>query len=104
MRDCSAHRAWVRRHHCSVPGCDRLPIECAHVRGRTDGGTGLKPSDQWAVSLCRLHHAEQHRIGEGGFEKRYGIDLLELAAAFARRSPHWKKLQEKGFFREGQDP
>lgn len=87
-RSCPAHRAWVRRHHCSVSSCARLPIECAHVRGGTDGGIGIKPSDRWCVSLCSYHHAEQHRIGERAFELRYDLDLGELAKEFARRSPH----------------
>ena len=51
-RTCPAHRAWVRRHHCCVPGCRQVPIECAHVRGGTDGGIGLKPSDKWVISLA----------------------------------------------------
>ena len=91
-RCCPAHRAWVRRHHCCVRGCDRLPIECAHVRTGTDGGAGLKPSDRWCISLCRLHHAEQHRIGEARFETRHGICLIDIAELFARRSPHWRAL------------
>jgi hypothetical protein len=91
-RSCPAHRAWVRRHRCSVPGCDLLPIECAHVRTGTDGGTGLKPSDRWTISLCRAHHGEQHAIGEAAFEKRYGLDLIALAETFAARSPHWREL------------
>ena len=91
-RECPAHRAWVRRHYCSVPGCQRLPIECAHIRGGTDGGMALKPSDRWLISLCSDHHGEQHRLGERHFEKRYGIDLAELAEEFARRSPHRDKL------------
>ena len=37
-RECPAHRAWVRKHHCCVPGCMARPIECAHVRRDTDGG------------------------------------------------------------------
>ncbi len=92
-RSCPAHRAWVRRHACCVPGCAELPIECAHVRTGTDGGTALKPSDRWTVSLCRSHHAEQHRIGEPAFEKRYAIDLRALAETFARVSPHWRKVR-----------
>lgn len=92
VRNCPAHRAWVRRHHCSVQGCERLPIECAHVRRGTDGGTSFKPSDKWVVSLCSEHHREQHAIGESAFEKRHGICLRELATLFARRSPHWQKL------------
>lgn len=87
-RSCPAHRAWVRRHHCSVPRCEGFPIECAHVRGGTDGGQGLKPSDRWTLSLCREHHAEQHRIGEVAFEGMYGIDMRAIARAFAQRSPH----------------
>ena len=91
-RECPAHRAWVRRHHCCVPGCLRRRIECAHVRREADGGMGLKPSDCWSVSLCRDHHIEQHEIGELAFERRYGLDLRELAKLFVRRSPHRKKL------------
>src|SRR4051794_12145742 len=91
-RTCTAHRAWVRRHYCCVPECKRLPIECAHVRIGTDGGTGMKPSDRWAISLCAHHHREQHRQGEATFEATYGIDLRALAQEFSRRSPHRNKL------------
>lgn len=92
-RECPAHRAWVRRHHCCVPGCLGRPIECAHVRRDTDGGIGLKPSDRWSISLCRDHHIEQHQVGEHTFEQRYGIDLRELAMLFAERSPHRRLLR-----------
>lgn len=93
-RVCQAHRAWVRRHHCSIPGCLRRPIECAHVRSGTNGGTGLKPADCWLISLCRYHHAEQHRLGETSFAARYELDLIALAREFASRSPHAGKLRE----------
>ena len=69
-----------------------MPVECAHVRSGTDGGTGLKPSDRFCLSLCRVHHAEQHQIGEAAFERKYKLDLLAIAVEFARRSPHWQKL------------
>ena len=88
QRTFPAHRAWVRRHHCCVPGCDQGPIECAHVRRGTDGGVAMKPSDRFTLSLCQDHHREQHQIGEAVFERRYGVDLMCLAAEFARRSPH----------------
>ena len=91
-RSCPAHRAWVRKHHCSVPGCLGAPIECAHVRTGTDGGAGLKPSDRWCISLCARHHAEQHRIGERRFEQKHALCLVELAELFARRSPHFRAL------------
>jgi hypothetical protein len=93
-RSFPAHRAWVRRHHCSVPGCQLEPIECAHVRRGSDGGMAMKPSDRWSISLCREHHAEQHRIGEPAFEARHGIDMHALAESFASRSPHrhlWRR-------------
>jgi hypothetical protein len=93
-RSCPAHRAWVLRHHCCVPGCERQPIECAHVRQSGDGGIGLKPSDCWTISLCAHHHQEQHRIGERAFETRHNLDLVALAQAFSRRSPHWKTLAQ----------
>lgn len=91
-RSCLPHRSWVRRHHCSVPGCRSLPIECAHVRSGTDGGTGLKPSDRWCLSLCRAHHLEQHNLGERQFETKYDVDLRAIAGEFARKSPHCRKL------------
>ena len=69
-----------------------MPIECAHVRSGTDGGTALKPSDRWCVSLCSYHHAEQHRLGEWRFEAKYQLNLIGLAEGFARRSPHWRRL------------
>ena len=91
-RDYPAHRAWVRRHHCCVPACLAIPIECAHVRTGTDGGVGLKPSDRWTISLCSAHHAEQHRLSERRFERRYGSDLRALAITFALRSPHRERI------------
>lgn len=91
-RSCPAHRAWVRRHYCSVPGCTQVPTECAHVRTGTDAGIGLKPSDRFTLSLCRSHHAEQHRIGERAFERKHELDLIAIAEEFARASPHWRRL------------
>lgn len=91
VRSCAGHRAWVRRHYCSVPGCRRTPIVCAHVRTGSDGGMGMKPSDRWSISLCEYHHLEQHQIGERAFEVRYSIDMTALASEFAQRSPfRWK--------------
>lgn len=90
-RRCPGHRKWVRGHACAVCGTFTA-IECAHVRTGTDGGTGVKPSDQWCISLCRDHHAEQHQVGERAFEQRHGINMKELAAEFARKSPHRSKL------------
>jgi hypothetical protein len=64
-----------------------MPIECAHVRLGTDGGFGVKPADHFCISLCRVHHNESHTGGELSFARAYGLDLLELAEEFARKSP-----------------
>lgn len=82
-----AHCKFVGSHECIVPGCQSRPIEVAHVRAGSDAGMGRKPSDWFTVSMCRDHHAEQHRIGEGPFERAHRIDLHALAAEFASESP-----------------
>lgn len=86
-----AHRRWVSSHRCCVPGCQLMPIECAHVRRAANAGTGMKPSDAFTVSLCREHHAESHR-GEKTFERKHGVDLMALAREFYERSPFRAKL------------
>nr|WP_295838139.1 putative HNHc nuclease [uncultured Azospirillum sp.] len=91
----SAHLKFVRSHQCSVPGCKGMPIEAAHVRTGTDGGIGMKPSDNWTISLCREHHQEQHAIGEPAFETRHRIDMKALAREFAAASPAWKRHLQK---------
>lgn len=90
---CPAHLKWIRGFKCCVPGCDMRPIEAAHVRTGTGGGMGMKPDDTWVISLCRDHHAEQHRVGEPAFQARHGIDLKALAQEFAAKSPHRKKWE-----------
>ncbi len=89
-----AHRNFVRGHACCVCG-SIAAIECAHVRVGTDGGTGIKPSDRWCISLCRDCHSEQHQIGEASFEALHKIDMKALARAFLARSPHRFKLEER---------
>lgn len=72
-----------------------MPIEVAHVRRGTDGGTGLKPSDCWTISLCHTHHASQHALGEASFEALHSIDMKALAREFAAASPAWKRYLAK---------
>lgn len=82
-----AHLNWVAKHCCCVPDCPGMPIEAAHVRTGTGGGVGLKPGDQWTISLCQGCHGWQHGVGEDYFQDRTGIDMRELAIEFAQRSP-----------------
>lgn len=94
-----AHRAWVRGFKCAIPekrtlwgkgiACDG-PIEAAHARNGTDGGTSTKPHDKWCLSLCRAHHQHQTAIGERAFEFLYGINMKAIAEGLAARSPHRK--------------
>jgi hypothetical protein len=81
------HRRWVKSHGCSVPNCAAAPVEFAHLRSASNAGTAQKPHDAFGISLCRLHHDEQHRLGTARFADKYQIDLWALAAEFARRSP-----------------
>lgn len=85
-REWPKHRAFVRRHQCVVPGCQAGPIQFAHLRTAANAGTSIKPHDQFGVSMCALHHVEQHAIGAPAFERRYGLDLFKLAAEFTAKS------------------
>lgn len=89
----TAHRDWVREHFCSVPGCQLMPIEVAHVSRAWSGGMGEKSSDAMTLSLCRDHHAESHR-GDKTFERKHGFSLLAKAEEFYRKSPHRFKLDD----------
>lgn len=81
------YRQWVAGWPCLLAGkaghvCIPGRPACAHVRIKTDGSMGEKPSDWWTVPLCDdglgVHgkgaHNEQHRDGEPRFYARYGID------------------------------
>lgn len=89
----TAHRDWVRKHQCCVPGCLQMSIEVAHINRAAHRGVGQKASDGFTISLCREHHAESHR-GEKTFEQAHGLDLMALAKAFSRASPHKGKLDD----------
>lgn len=90
-----AHCTFVRTHECCVGGCSERPIEVAHLRNGTDAGMGRKASDFYTVSLCRHHHAEQHRQGEETFWKRIAWkDPHALAAEFCAASPKRREIEQ----------
>ena len=60
------HLAFIRLLPCVKCGRNRT-TQAAHIRKFTDGGTGLKPSDNYTVPLCSKCHAEQHQKGEVSF-------------------------------------
>jgi hypothetical protein len=73
------HLAFIRQLTCVACG-KAGPSVAAHVRTGTDGGTGMKPSDRYAVPLCAECHAKQHRIGELTFWSALRIDPLNVAS------------------------
>jgi len=90
------HLRWIRGHECSVihsGGCEGK-IEACHVRTGTDGGMGVKPSDNFSIPCCSGHHAEQHRMGEGPFEAKHKISMRKIADALWAKSPHRKTPAE----------
>lgn len=64
--------------------------EAAHVRSGTDGGTGLTPSDHYAVPLCAWCHTlgpeAQHAVGELTFWANLKIDPWSAASALWKHS------------------
>lgn len=75
------HLKWVRTLPCCVSGFIG-PVEAAHIRSGTEGGTGLKPGDNWVVPLNHARHNLQHSIGEKSFWGPHGgiIRAKKLAA------------------------
>lgn len=91
-----AHRAWVRGFECACRATGFTncygPIECAHVRIGTDGGTGIKPSDEWTIPLCAAHHRLLHSDGEPRFAAAHGLNLKAIAERLAAQSPALRRL------------
>ena len=84
------HLRFVRSQPCAIRGYYHIcsgPMQSAHLRVGTDGGTGKKPSDNFTIPLCAKAHALQHSIGEKSFEKRFGIDGLMIAGKLWIKSP-----------------
>lgn len=107
-REWPRHRRYIRTLTCVVPGCTevRWPpvalgavVECCHLRMGTDGGAGMKPTDWWTFPACSVHHAEQHRIGEPAFQRKYALDLRAICLGLARESTDLdmrKVMKERG--------
>jgi hypothetical protein len=75
------HLAWLRSlGMCICCGAVVLNIEAMHIRAGTDGGTGIKPSDRFALPGCHACHMRQHQIGELAFWAELGIDPLDYSA------------------------
>ena len=85
-----AHLKHVRSHACVY--CDATaPIEAAHVRNGSDAGMGRKPSDFYAVPLCKPCHQRQHNLGEVTFWR--GHDPQAIIAELIRTSPKRREIE-----------
>jgi hypothetical protein len=74
------HLRFVARQPCLV--CGRKPADAHHLRYIQPRALGLKPSDEFTVPLCRVHHRAVHRVGdERAWWKAIGIE----PAPFAQR-------------------
>lgn len=63
---------------------ERLPKAMPCVSDPAHGpvnGRGSKGPDDGAISLCRSHHSEQHKLGWEAFQKKYGFDRQKEAIA-----------------------
>ena len=78
LRGRANHLAFIRQLPCTVCG-KAAPSEAAHLRLGSDGGTGLKPSDRYSLSLCTRCHMLQHEFGELTFWSVVRIDPLNVA-------------------------
>ena len=73
-----AHLKFVASKSCLV--CGRLPSQAHHLRIAQPRATGLKPSDEFTVPLCAIHHRALHDAGdEQRWWVQFPIDPLEEA-------------------------
>jgi DNA recombination protein Rad52 len=74
------HLAYVRSLPCLI--CARTPSEPHHLRFVQPRGMSSKPSDEWTVPLCLLHHRALH---DAGSEERWWEEQHIDARAEAER-------------------
>lgn len=82
-----AYRKWLLQFKC-VSGSGAPAAEAHHVKSRTDGGMGRKPSDWWCVPLSAEAHRELHSAGEKTFQQKHDIHLRTAARLY------WQRYQE----------
>lgn len=94
MRD-PAYRRWCRQELCAVgvacgsETCSPFmrQFDPAHTQ---NNGMRSKGPDSSCVPLCRKHHTE-FDTGRAAFEKKYGVDLKQIA-----REHYARYLEENG--------
>jgi hypothetical protein len=72
------HRKFVSSQPCLV--CGRSPADAHHLRFAQPRALGRKVSEEFTVSVCRVHHRELHRHGdEAAWWQKTMIDPLPIA-------------------------
>jgi hypothetical protein len=79
------HLRFVALQPCLI--CGRAPSDAHHLRFAQRRALGRKNSDEFVVPLCRMHHSQNHQVGDE-FEwwKSSGIDPLQVASRLWRIS------------------
>jgi hypothetical protein len=73
------HLRFVALQPCLI--CGRTPSDAHHLRFAQARAMGRKNSDEFAVPLCRMHHSQNHRVGdEVKWWGANGIDPLHVAS------------------------
>jgi ERF superfamily len=72
------HLRRVAKQPCLI--CGRKPSDPHHLRYLQPRALGRKPSDEFAVPLCRVHHRAVHRArDERAWWRTAGIDPIKVA-------------------------
>jgi hypothetical protein len=72
------HLRFVALQPCLI--CGRSPVDAHHLRYAQPRAMGKKNSDEFTVPLCRMHHSQNHRVGEEvEWWRANGIDPLPVA-------------------------
>lgn len=73
------HRRWIGSLPCSVSGCRRRNVECAHFGPHSQD---TKASDYQSLPLCRFHHSNGadslHKLGPRKFMEVHNLDIPAL--------------------------
>lgn len=75
------HLEFIRSLICVKCGTSQN-IQAAHIRANSDGGIGIKPSDDRCLPMCHDCHSKQHRVGEVTFWG--GVDDVFKAIELAK--------------------
>ena len=83
------HLEYLRSLPCVI--CGRTPSEPHHLRFAQPRGLSSKPSDEWTVPLCLLHHRALH---EAGSEEKWWEEQRIDARAEAEKL--WRERHQSG--------